>query len=248
MRFILASLVINLSLLFLPFFNESKSLKGKEQELKVTISDSGLGRQDIESKSTPKSQRSQTNKVQTNKKHTHKKQTHKEHKKYKPKEVLKDSIKPKETKNIQVKEAMQLENKKAENKNVESEKIENTQALANKTSKLATLNSQALKAGYGKNGASETDMCQEDKGFKVIDAKQSYEFPRKAKMLGLKGRYKAEVSFKLNKGKIEIIKAYASNAIFKDEAIRLTKALNIKVLNDKVAKCNLIKPFIFEAR
>ncbi|CZE49827.1 hypothetical protein [Campylobacter geochelonis] len=91
-----------------------------------------------------------------------------------------------------------------------------------------------------------SDVCKENEGFKILNPKQNYKFPKKATMLRIKGKFRVDVSFRLDNGKVEIIKVLGDNQIFKDEAVRLTKALEIVVLDKKVSSCTIVKPFVFE--
>lgn len=94
--------------------------------------------------------------------------------------------------------------------------------------------------------AENFNFCKENVGFKVLNSKQSYDYPKKAKMLKIKGKFEVEVSFKiLDNNRIEILNIEGDNKIFNDEARKLTKKLNIEVLNSKVSNCVITKPFIF---
>ena len=53
------------------------------------------------------------------------------------------------------------------------------------------------------------------------------------------------MSFKVQNGGIKILNVKGSNKIFENEAIRLTKELKFKILDERVFSCVITKPFIF---
>lgn len=217
MRFFTLSLIINLALLFVPTFK--LSAKNEEVTKKIEIN---LTPKSIEAlKSNEKIEILKTLEAKNQEEVV---------------EIIKETIKPK-TKPKKAKDIKKIIKKpQMSNKSVDENL---TQTYTNEN--LQTQNVSKI----SKNELKEKDFCKENVGFKLLDAKMSYDFPKKAKKLRLKGKFQAEVTFKIINGKIEIIEAKGSNDIFKDEAKKLTQNLNIEVLDEKVSKCLIIKPFLF---
>ena len=99
-----------------------------------------------------------------------------------------------------------------------------------------------------KNNASQSggdqSFCKEGVGFK-IEREPETKYPKKAIMLRLEGKFKVEVDFKFD-GKIKILAVRGENKIFNDEAVKITKNLEIKVLKD-ISHCVITKPYEFQA-
>lgn len=81
-------------------------------------------------------------------------------------------------------------------------------------------------------------------GFK-IEREPETKYPKKAIMLRLEGKFKVEVDFKFD-GEIKILAVRGENKIFNDEAVKITKNLEIKVLKD-ISHCVITKPYEFQA-
>lgn len=99
-----------------------------------------------------------------------------------------------------------------------------------------------------KNNASQSggdqSVCKEGVGFK-IEREPETKYPKKAIMLRLEGKFKVEVDFKFD-GEIKILAVRGENKIFNDEAVKITKNLEIKVLKD-ISHCVITKPYEFQA-
>lgn len=99
-----------------------------------------------------------------------------------------------------------------------------------------------------KNNASQSSgdqsFCKEGVGFK-IEREPETKYPKKAIMLRLEGKFKVEVDFKFD-GEIKILAVRGENKIFNDEAVKITKNLEIKVLKD-ISHCVITKPYEFQA-
>lgn len=93
------------------------------------------------------------------------------------------------------------------------------------------------------DGARDASVCKDGVGFKVVREPEA-KYPKKALMLRLNGTFKVEVDFKFD-GEIKIIAVRGENKIFKDEAVKITKELEIKVLKN-ISHCIITKPYEFK--
>ena len=93
------------------------------------------------------------------------------------------------------------------------------------------------------DGARDASVCKDGVGFKVMREPEA-KYPKKALMLRLNGTFKVEVDFKFD-GEIKIIAVRGENKIFKDEAVKITKELEIKVLKN-ISHCIITKPYEFK--
>ena len=80
-------------------------------------------------------------------------------------------------------------------------------------------------------------------GFTVAREPEA-KYPKKALMLRLSGTFKVEVDFKFD-GEIKIIAVRGKNKIFNDEAVKITKELEIKALKN-ISHCIITKPYEFK--
>lgn len=91
-------------------------------------------------------------------------------------------------------------------------------------------------------------FCKENVGFKIVNEKKEYELPKKARMLRLRGEFRAEVKFRLLKdGSVKILSS-TGDKIFKEAAIELTKELQIKIIDKNSIGCDITKPYIFRMK
>ena len=91
--------------------------------------------------------------------------------------------------------------------------------------------------------AKEQNVCKEGIGFTVTREPET-KYPKKALMLRLNGVFKVEVDFKFD-GEIKIIAVRGKNKIFNDEAVKITKELEIKALKN-ISNCIITKPYEFK--
>lgn len=91
-------------------------------------------------------------------------------------------------------------------------------------------------------------FCKENVGFKIVNEKKEYELPKKARMLRLRGDFRAEVKFRLLKdGSVKILSSIGDK-IFKEAAIELTKELQIEIIDNNSIGCDITKPYIFRMK
>ena len=91
-------------------------------------------------------------------------------------------------------------------------------------------------------------FCKENVGFKIVNEKKEYELPKKARMLRLRGEFRAEVKFRLLKdGSVKILSS-TGDKIFKEAAIELTKELQIEIIDKNSIGCDITKPYIFRMK
>ena len=91
--------------------------------------------------------------------------------------------------------------------------------------------------------AKEQNACKEGVGFTVAREPEA-KYPKKALMLRLSGTFRVEVDFKFD-GEINIIAVRGKNKIFNDEAVKITKELEIKALKN-ISHCIITKPYEFK--
>lgn len=91
--------------------------------------------------------------------------------------------------------------------------------------------------------AKEQNACKEGVGFTVAREPEA-KYPKKALMLRLNGTFRVEVDFKFD-GEIKIIAVRGKNKIFNDEAVKITKELEIKALKN-ISHCIITKPYEFK--
>ena len=89
----------------------------------------------------------------------------------------------------------------------------------------------------------EQNACKEGVGFTVAREPEA-KYPKKALMLRLNGTFRVEVDFKFD-GEIKIIAVRGKNKIFNDEAVKITKELEIKALKN-ISHCIITKPYEFK--
>ena len=158
----------------------------------------------------------------------------------KPKEEKKQPPKPKIKKQISPKPAQAVK---------EEPKFEPapapSQILPAEQSSLPSSNLTPAKqlAAQDSGEAKEQNACKEGVGFTVAREPEA-KYPKKALMLRLNGTFRVEVDFKFD-GEINIIAVRGKNKIFNDEAVKITKELEIKALKN-ISNCIITKPYEFK--
>ena len=158
----------------------------------------------------------------------------------KPKEEKKQPPKPKIKKQISPKPAQTVK---------EESKFEPvpapSQILPAEQSSLPSSNLAPAKqpAAQDSGEAKDQNACKEGVGFTVAREPEA-KYPKKALMLRLSGTFKVEVDFKFD-GEIKIIAVRGKNKIFNDEAVKITKELEIKALKN-ISNCIITKPYEFK--
>ena len=158
----------------------------------------------------------------------------------KPKEEKKQPPKPKIKKQISPKQAQTVK---------EESKFEPvpapSQILPAEQSSLPSSNLAPAKqpAAQDSGEAKDQNACKEGVGFTVAREPEA-KYPKKALMLRLSGTFKVEVDFKFD-GDIKIIAVRGKNKIFNDEAVKITRELEIKALKN-ISNCIITKPYEFK--
>ena len=98
-------------------------------------------------------------------------------------------------------------------------------------------------AAQDSSEAKEQNACKEGVGFTVAREPEA-KYPKKALMLRLSGTFKVEVDFKFD-GQIQIVAVRGKNKIFNDEAVKITRELEIKALKN-ISHCIITKPYEFK--
>jgi len=160
----------------------------------------------------------------------------------KPKEEKKQPPKPKIKKQISPKQVQAV---KEEPKFEPAPAPTPTQILPAEQSAQPSSNLTPAKQPAAQNSgeAKEQNACKEGVGFTVAREPEA-KYPKKALMLRLSGTFKVEVDFKFD-GEIKIIAVRGKNKIFNDEAVKITKELEIKALKN-ISNCIITKPYEFK--
>lgn len=160
----------------------------------------------------------------------------------KPKEEKKQPPKPKIKKQISPKPAQTV---KEEPKFEPAPAPAPTQILTAEQSAQPSSNLTPAKQPAEQNSgkAKEQNACKEGVGFTVAREPEA-KYPKKALMLRLDGTFRVEVDFKFD-GEIKIIAVRGKNKIFNDEAVKITKELEIKALKN-ISNCIITKPYEFK--
>ena len=160
----------------------------------------------------------------------------------KPKKEKKQPPKPKIKKPISPKPAQTI---KDEPKFEPAPAPAPSQILPAEQSSLPSSNLAPAKQPAAQNSgeAKEQNACKEGVGFTVAREPEA-KYPKKAIMLRLSGTFKVEVDFKFD-GEIKIIAVRGKNKIFNDEAVKITKELEIKALKN-ISHCIITKPYEFK--
>ena len=254
MRYFLVSLVLNLALLFLPL-NSRPIESAKPQEtikIKLNLTQEEPGKetreyippqsaeplekpmewlqetqsQPVKFESEPEILQPEPKPVETELKKP------KEEKKQPPKPKIKKQISPKQAQ--AVKEEPKFEPVPAPSQILPAE--QSAQPSSN-------LTPAKQPAAQNSGEAKEQNACKEGVGFTVAREPEA-KYPKKAIMLRLSGTFKVEVDFKFD-GEIKIIAVRGKNKIFNDEAVKITKELEIKALKN-ISHCIITKPYEFK--
>jgi len=160
----------------------------------------------------------------------------------KPKEEKKQPPKPKIKKQVSPKPAQTV---KDEPKFEPTPAPAPSQILPAEQSAQPSSNLTPAKQPAAQNSgeAKEQNACKEGVGFTVAREPEA-KYPKKAIMLRLSGTFKVEVDFKFD-GQIQIVAVRGKNKIFNDEAVKITKELEIKALKN-ISHCIITKPYEFK--
>ena len=252
MRYFLVSLVLNLALLFLPLNSRQIESAKPQETIKIKLN----LRQEEPSKETreympPQSaeplekpmewpQETQPEPVKFEPEPEILQPEPVEPEPKKPKEEKKQPPKPKIKKQISPKPAQPVK---------EESKFEPvpapSQILPAEQSSLPSSNLAPAKqpAAQDSGEAKDQNACKEGVGFTVAREPEA-KYPKKALMLRLDGTFRVEVDFKFD-GEIKIIAVRGKNKIFNDEAVKITKELEIKALKN-ISHCIITKPYEFK--
>lgn len=230
MRFFILSLLINLVLLFVPNLTLSAKNEEVSKKIEIVLNENNTAFNDTKKTETIKS-------AEVIKEKEIKKTVKPKQETLKTKKVNKKNDKKPNLKNKPLKKSPQIDQTSLINQtsSIDQSSLKEIQKDRSKSATLENLN----------NSKENDDFCKENIGFKVLNTKEAYDFPKKAKMLRLKGKFEVEVSFKIINSDIKIINIKGANEIFKTEAKKLTQNLNIEVLDKRVSECLIIKPFLF---
>ena len=158
----------------------------------------------------------------------------------KPKEEKKQPPKPKIKKQISPKQAQTVkEEPKFEPAPAPTQILPAEQSAQSSSNLVPAKQSAAQDSGETK----EQNACKEGVGFTVAREPEA-KYPKKALMLRLSGTFRVEVDFKFD-GEIKIIAVRGKNKIFNDEAVKITKELEIKALKN-ISNCIITKPYEFK--
>ena len=158
----------------------------------------------------------------------------------KPKEEKKQPPKPKIKKQISPKQAQTVkEEPKFEPAPAPTQILPAKQSAQSSSNLVPAKQSAAQDSGETK----EQNACKEGVGFTVAREPEA-KYPKKALMLRLSGTFRVEVDFKFD-GEIKIIAVRGKNKIFNDEAVKITKELEIKALKN-ISNCIITKPYEFK--
>ena len=250
MRYFLVSLVLNLALLFLPL-NSRQIESAKPQEtikIKLNLTQEEPSKetreymppQSAEPFEWPQETQPEPVKFEPEPEILEPKPVESEPKK--PKEEKKKPPKPKIKKQISPKPAQAA---KEEPKFEPLPAPAPSQILPAEQSSLPSSNLAPAKqpAAQDSGEAKEQNACKEGVGFTVAREPEA-KYPKKALMLRLSGTFRVEVDFKFD-GEIKIIAVRGKNKIFNDEAVKITKELEIKALKN-ISHCIITKPYEFK--
>ena len=249
MRYFLVSLVLNLALLFLPLNSRPIESAKPEETIKIKLNLT----QEEPSKET-REQIPPQSAEPLEKPMEWPQETQPEPVKFEPepKPVESEPIKPKEEKKQPPKPKIK---KQISPKPVQAVKDEPkfeptpapapTQILPAEQSAQPSSNLTPAKQPAAQNSgeAKEQNACKEGVGFTVAREPEAKD-PKTALMLRLSGTFKVEVDFKFD-GQIQIVAVRGKNKIFNDEAVKITKELEIKALKN-ISHCIITKPYEFK--
>ena len=245
MRYFLVSLVLNLALLFLPL-NSRQIESAKPQEtikIKLNLTQEEPSKEAIEQippQSAEPFERPQETQPEPVKFEPEPEPKPVEPEPKKPKEKTKQPPKPKIKKQISPKPAQTVKEESKFEPAPASSQILPAEQSAQPSSNLAPAKQPAAQ---NSGEAKDQNACKEGVGFTVAREPEA-KYPKKALMLRLSGTFKVEVDFKFD-GEIKIIAVRGKNKIFNDEAVKITKELEIKALKN-ISNCIITKPYEFK--
>jgi protein tonB len=245
MRYFLVSLVLNLALLFLPLNSRQIESAKPQETIKIKLNltqeePSKETREYVPPQSAEPFEWPQETQPEPVKFEPEPEPKPVEPEPKKPKEEKKQPPKPKIKKQISPKPAQTVK---------DEPKFEPTpapsQILPAEQSSLPSSNLAPAKQPAAQNSseAKEQNACKEGVGFTVARESEA-KYPKKAIMLRLSGTFKVEVDFKFD-GQIRIVAVRGKNKIFNDEAVKITKELEIKALKN-ISHCIITKPYEFK--
>ena len=248
MRYFLVSLVLNLALLFLPL-NSRQIESAKPQEtikIKLNLTQDEPSKEAIEQIlpqsaepfERPQETQPQPVKFEPEPEILEPKPVEPEPKK--PKEEKKQPPKPKIKKQISPKQAQTVKEESKFEPAPAPSQILPAEQSAQPSSNLAPAKQPAAQDS---GEAKEQNACKEGVGFTVAREPEA-KYPKKALMMRLNGTFKVEVDFKFD-GDIKIIAVRGKNKIFNDEAVKITRELEIKALKN-ISNCIITKPYEFK--
>jgi len=254
MRYFLVSLVLNLALLFLPLNSRPIESAKPQETIKIKLNltqeePSKEIREQIPPQSAEPFERPQEMQPEPVK---FEPEPEPEISRPEPKPVESEPIKPKEEKKQLPKPKIKKQISPKPAQAVKDEpKFEPTpapaptQILPAEQSAQPSSNLTPAKQPAAQNSgeAKEQNACKEGVGFTVAREPEA-KYPKKAIMLRLSGTFKVEVDFKFD-GQIQIIAVRGKNKIFNDEAVKITKELEIKALKN-ISHCIITKPYEFK--
>lgn len=254
MRYFLVSLVLNLALLFLPLNSRQIESAKPQETIKIKLNltqeePSKETREYIPPQSAeplekpmewPQETQPQPVKFEPEPEILQPEPKPVEPEPKKPKEEKKQPPKPKIKKQISPKPAQTVKEESKFEPAPAPSQILPAEQSAQPSSNL-TPAKQPAEQNSGK--AKEQNACKEGVGFTVAREPEA-KYPKKALMLRLDGTFRVEVDFKFD-GEIKIIAVRGKNKIFNDEAVKITKELEIKALKN-ISHCIITKPYEFK--
>ena len=258
MRYFLVSLVLNLALLFLPLNSRPIEIAKPQETIKIKLNltqeePSKETREQIPPQSAEPLEKPMEWPQETQPqpvKFEPEPELKPEILKPEPKPVESEPIKPKEDKKQPPKPKIKKQISPKSAQTVKDEpKFEPlpapSQIFPVEQSSLPSSNLTPAKqpAAQDSGEAKEQNACKEGVGFTVAREPEA-KYPKKALMLRLSGMFKVEVDFKFD-GQIRIVAVRGKNKIFNDEAVKITKELEIKALKN-ISHCIITKPYEFK--
>ena len=256
MRYFLVSLVLNLALLFLPLNSRQIESAKPQETIKIKLNltqeePSKETREYVPPQSAeplekpmewPQETQPQSVKFEPEPEILKPEPKPVEPESKKPKEEKKQPPKPKIKKQVSPKPAQTV---KDEPKFEPAPAPAPSQILPAEQSAQTSSNLAPAKqpAAQDSGEAKDQNACKEGVGFTVAREPEA-KYPKKALMLRLSGTFKVEVDFKFD-GEIKIIAVRGKNKIFNDEAVKITKELEIKALKN-ISNCIITKPYEFK--
>ena len=250
MRYFLVSLVLNLALLFLPLNSRQIESAKPQETIKIKLNltqeePSKEAREYVPPQSAEPFERPQETQPEPVKFEPEPEILQPEPKPVesepkKPKEEKKQPPKPKIKKQISPKPAQTV---KEESKFEPAPAPSQILPAAQSAQPSSNLTPAKQPAAQDSGETKEQNACKEGVGFTVAREPEA-KYPKKALMLRLSGTFKVEVDFKFD-GEIKIIAVRGKNKIFNDEAVKITKELEIKALKN-ISNCIITKPYEFK--